>query len=515
MDAKKYMEIISKSKFMKRIKLLFLFSFWLLNVFAQNNDSLYKEQYRPQIHFSPKAGWMNDPNGMVYNEGVYHLFFQYYPDSTVWGPMHWGHATSKDLISWKEQPVALYPDSIGYIFSGSAVLDKNNTSGFGKNGIVPLVAIFTQHDPVGERNGSDTFQTQSIAYSLDNGVTWIKYKNNPVLKNPGIKDFRDPKVTWYEEGKKWIMILAVKDHTEIYASPDLKNWVKQSEFGKGIGAHGGVWECPDLFSLNDGAKKVWVMVVSINPGGPNGGSGTQYFTGDFDGKTFSTTDTATKWIDYGPDNYAGVTWSNTGKRKIFFGWMSNWEYAQVVPTKKWRSATTSARDLSLKNVNGVYHVSTLPVTEINNITASDKITSKAKGGKFETDIHLPCILKFTVPKAEDFECVLSNSLNEKLTVKFDKANRHFLIDRSLAGNNNFNGHFSNVSMAPRISKADSIDVTLIIDESSTELFADSGLTTMTQLFFPNESFDKFSFATAKDLGSFKISYSQLKSIWHR
>lgn len=515
MDATKYLEIILKNKFMKRITLLFLFSFWLLNVFAQNNDSLYKEEHRPQIHFSPKKGWMNDPNGMVYNEGVYHLFFQYYPDSTVWGPMHWGHATSKDLIHWKEQPVAIYPDSIGYIFSGSAVLDKNNTSGFGKDGIVPLVAIFTQHDPVGERNGSDTFQTQSIAYSLDNGVTWTKYKNNPVLKNPGIKDFRDPKVTWYEEGKKWIMILAVKDHTEIYSSPDLKNWAKQSEFGKNMGAHGGVWECPDLFSLNDGGKKVWVMMVSINPGGPNGGSGTQYFVGDFDGKTFSTKDTAIKWIDYGPDDYAGVTWSNTSNQKIFLGWMSNWEYAQVVPTTKWRSATTVARDLTLKNINGSYYIASAPVVTINDITLSKETVSKKEDNTFEYNTDAPSILKFTVPKAEDFECTFSNNSNQKLSIKFDKANQRFYLDRSLAGSNNFNQHFSNVSAAPRISNADSIEITFIIDASSIELFADGGLTTMTQLFFPGKPFNKFSFKAVKDTGSFKMSYSHLKSIWNK
>ena len=196
---------------------------------------LYAEKHRPQIHFSPKAHWMNDPNGLVYHNGVYHLFFQYYPDSMVWGPMHWGHATSKDLVHWNEEDIALYPDSLGYIFSGSAVVDKNNTSGLGKDGKIPLVAIFTYHDPKGAEAKRNDYQVQGLAYSLDDGKTWTKYENNPVLKNPGIVDFRDPKVMWYEPGKKWIMTLATKDRISFYSSPDLKNWTKESEFGENVG----------------------------------------------------------------------------------------------------------------------------------------------------------------------------------------------------------------------------------------------------------------------------------------
>ena len=334
------------------------------NVIAQSSHNM-KEMYRPQIHFSPQAHWMNDPNGMVYYKGVYHLFFQYYPDSTVWGPMHWGHATSTDLIHWLEQPIALYPDSIGLIFSGSVVVDKNNTSGFGKKGQVPLVAIFTHHNMGGEKQMRNDFQNQSIAYSLDEGKTWIKYTGNPVLKNPGIRDFRDPKVMWYEPQKKWVMTLATKDRVTFYSSPNLKDWTKETEFGETLGAHGGVWECPDLFSLNDDyGKKVWVLTVSINPGGPNKGSATQYFLGDFDGNKFTPISTATRWIDYGTDDYAGVTWSNTGNRKIFLGWMSNWQYATVVPTIKWRSATTFPRDLKLKYVGKEMFLASLPISEL-------------------------------------------------------------------------------------------------------------------------------------------------------
>ncbi len=265
-------------------------------------------QYRPAYHFAPAAHWMNDPNGMVYLNGTYHLFFQYYPDGMVWGPMHWGHATSRDLVQWQEQPIALYPDSLGWIFSGSAVIDANNTAGFGKNA---MVAIFTHHNDPEEKKHTNKHQYQSLAYSLDEGKTWTKYAGNPVLPNPGIQDFRDPKVSWHEASKQWVMTLATKDRITFYGSPNLKNWTKLSEFGEKVGAHGGVWECPDLFPLQLKGQTYWVLIVNLNPGAPNGGSGTQYFVGQFDGKTFTPRSTDTKWADYGPDDYAGVTWNNT------------------------------------------------------------------------------------------------------------------------------------------------------------------------------------------------------------
>jgi fructan beta-fructosidase len=343
----------------------------------------YNEPYRLQLHFSPPAHWMNDPNGMVYYKGVYHLFYQYYPDSTVWGPMHWGHATSTDLIHWQHQPIALYPDSSGYIFSGSAVVDSSNTSGFGKKGIVPLVAIFTHHDPKGEKAGTSTYQNQSLAYSLDEGKTWTKYAGNPVLKNPGIKDFRDPKVSWYEAGKKWIMTLATLDRITFYSSPNLKDWTKEREYGKDIGAHGGVWECPDLFPLQYNGETIWVLIININPGGPNGGSATQYFTGQFDGHTFTPTATDTRWLDYGPDEYAGVTWANFGNRKVFLGWMSNWQYADKVPTEKWRSAMTVPRDLSLDKVGDKYLLRSMPVPELNGVSLQPKAYENISAGDFD------------------------------------------------------------------------------------------------------------------------------------
>lgn len=253
------------------------------------DTTFYTEPYRLQFHFSPKANWMNDPNGLVHYNGEYHLFYQYYPDGTKWGPMHWGHAVSKDLFHWEHLPIALYPDSLGLIFSGSAVADVKNTSGFGSMQNPPLVAIFTYHSMEKEKVGKTDYQNQGVAYSVDNGRTWTKYENNPVLKNQGIKDFRDPKVFWHEASAKWVMILAVKDHVELWNSKDLKVWNKLSDFGIDYGGHGGVWECPDLFeaTIEGTSEKRWVMLVSINPGGPNGGSATQYFIGDFNCITFA------------------------------------------------------------------------------------------------------------------------------------------------------------------------------------------------------------------------------------
>ncbi len=244
----------------------------MTQMFSQEQQDYYNEQHRPQFHFSPESNWMNDPNGMVIYDDVYHLFYQYFPDSTVWGPMHWGHAISDDLFHWEHLPVALYPDSLGYIFSGSAVVDYKNTSGLGTNENPPMVAIFTHHDPVGADENDCDFQYQSIAYSLDQGNSWVKYEGNPVVPNEEcIKDFRDPKVIWTKDFEKWIMVLAAGDHVKFYSSKDLRNWEHESDWGKEIGAHGGVWECPDFFHLKDSEsqERRWVLICSLNPGGPN------------------------------------------------------------------------------------------------------------------------------------------------------------------------------------------------------------------------------------------------------
>jgi fructan beta-fructosidase len=482
-------------------------------------QKLFQEPHRPQIHFSPKAHWVNDPNGMVYHKGVYHLFFQYYPDSTVWGPMHWGHATSTNLVHWKEQPIALYPDSLGYIFSGSAVVDKANTSGLGKNGKAPLVAIFTHHDPVGEKEKRIDFQYQSIAVSLDDGKTWTKYANNPVLKNPGIVDFRDPKVMWYEPQKKWVMTLATKDHITFYSSPDLKSWTKESLFGKEVGAHGGVWECPDLFALDHDGKKVWVLIVNLNPGGPNGGSSTQYFLGDFDGKTFTASHTDTRWLDYGPDDYAGITWSNTGNRRIFIGWMSNWMYANIVPTKTWRSAMTIARDLKLVHNGNDLLVASQPVKELSAIQSKPVIVQSLKPSnsidlaKRTGKIKFPCRLNLTMEEVKDFSLIVSNDANEEIVVGYDKQQNQYFIDRSRSGKTDFHKDFAARHVAPRLTGKSKMEMTLILDISSVELFADDGLTVMTSIFFPNKPYTNIAFKSSDGAVIKQLEYISLNRIW--
>ena len=482
------------------------------------DQKTYNEPYRPQIHFSPRQHWMNDPNGMVYNNGTYHLFFQYNPDSSVWGPMHWGHATSPDLIHWNEQPIALYPDSLGTIYSGSAVYDINNSSGFGKAGQSPLVAIFTHDDPKRAKAGRTDVENQSLAYSLDEGKTWIKYANNPVLKNSGIKDFRDPKVFWFEPGKKWIMTLATSDHITFYSSANLKEWKNESEFGKDLGAHGGVWECPDLLQMNYKGEKIWMLIVNINPGGPNGGSATQYYTGNFDGSTFTTNQKETLWLDYGPDDYAGITWSNTGDRKIFLGWMSNWQYAAKVPTETWRSAMTIPRELGVEKQGSRYLVTSRPVEELNriagkpvdipNLAASDyNLTQKT--GKLTG----PARIDLTSDKLESFTLTLTNDAGDKVDIGYDKSANKYFIDRAKSGRIDFEKGFAARHTAPRFSDKEIADMTLIIDNASVEMFADGGLTVMTEIFFPNSPFSDIKIQSDKGFQIKSLRYSSLKGIW--
>ncbi len=476
-----------------------------------SSQEQYHEPYRPQIHFSPKANWMNDPNGLVYYKKTYHLFFQYYPDSTVWGPMHWGHAVSRDLVHWKQVAIALYPDNLGYIFSGSAVVDESNTSGLGMKGKTPLVAIFTQHDPVGEKQGTGLFQNQSIAYSLDAGKSWIKYDKNPVLKTPGLKDFRDPKVSWYPDQKKWIMTLAAGDRILFFSSPDLKTWNKESEFGAGLGAHGGVWECPDLVPFSVDGKKIWLLIVNINPGGVQGGSGTQYFVGNFDGSHFTCTDTTTKWADYGPDNYAGITWSNTGNEKIFLGWMSNWLYATRVPSVKWRSAMTIPRVLGLRKIGQSYYTTMQPVNALEKLVVKTK-SYKQISSVDTTSISGPTRLEFTLDNLHAFSFIFSNGSGQYVVAGYSEEKNSFYIDRTHAGISDFDPHFAGIHYGPRIATSGRSKITMILDNSSLEIFADQGLTTMTEIFFPDQPFSTLqSGVTRKPLEDIKVS--QLKSIW--
>jgi len=501
--------------------LFLIVSLYSCKEMAKIDSKKYTEEelYRPNFHFTPKKGWMNDPNGMFYKNGYYHLYYQHYPDSNVWGPMHWGHAISTDMITWTEKPIALYPDEKGYIFSGSAIVDEKNTSGFGTLQNPPVVAMFTYHDMKKEKAGDINFQSQGIAYSLNEGLTWTKYELNPVIKNPNSRDFRDPKITWDAIHQQWLMVLAAGNKVHFYISKNLKEWEKQSEFGNGIGAHGGVWECPDFFPIivegSDDFK--WVLLQSINPGGPNGGSATQYFVGDFDGKKFTIDDSFLNdvkeqkglWIDYGRDNYAGVTWSNISDidgRKLFMGWMSNWDYAQKVPTEKWRSSMTIPRELSLIKEEGHYRVSFQPVRELKNYISK---TIKKESLKIDketviTDKSLVDLskveIRFTLKdlKKDIYTFSLSNKTGNALRFGINKKDNYFFIDRSKSGKIAFSDVFANtISKAPFTEDFDKIDLRVIVDKTSIEIFYNNGKTVMTEIFFPEKPMKYFSVSKAE------------------
>lgn len=485
----------------------------------------YSEQYRPQYHFSPDSMWMNDPNGMVYYEGEYHLFYQYYPDSNVWGPMHWGHAVSPDMVHWEHLPIALYPDDHGYIFSGSTVVDELNTSGLGENGKAPLIAIFTYHDPVGAAEGKINYQNQGLAYSNDNGRTWKKY-GEPVLKNPGIIDFRDPKVSWRKEFNKWVMTLAVQDHIEFYSSPNLIDWKKTGEFGKETVAHGGVWECPDLFPIKvDGTDKTeWVLLVSINPGGPFGGSATQYFVGSFDGKTFSTSQPDIKWLDHGSDNYAGVTWSGipeSNGRVLFLGWMSNWLYAQQVPTERWRSAMTVPRQLVLKKLNDSFLLASKPVNELESLREKQfgpQITSVTGTVLVPTEditiMQSEMNFSFGLTEGENsFGIVLSNEKGEKVKIGYSQSEAQVYIDRTEAGVSSFSKDFAAVHSV-KYKAEEKLNLHVYVDEASVEVFVDGGNAVLTDILFPSVPYNKLElFSTSGNVTVTEANIWGLSSIW--
>jgi len=499
---------------------------------AENQKSYHSEQYRPLFHFSPDSMWMNDPNGMVFYKGEYHLFYQHNPYSNVWGPMHWGHAITTDLIHWEHLPIALYPDSLGTIFSGSAVIDWNNSSGLGTIENPPMVAIFTQHNQALAESGSNRFQYQSIAFSIDRGRSWTKYSGNPVLENPGIRDFRDPKVIWMEHVNKWIMVLAAHDRVMFFSSPDLINWTMESDFGVDTGAHGGVWECPDLFPLEASGKEKWVLLVSINPGGPNGGSATQYFVGEFDGKHYQNENPGpdSLWLDHGKDNYAGVTWSDIPPedgRRLFLGWMSNWQYATQVPTERWRSAMTLPRELRLVQEGKGYILTSVPVHETEMLRAEKHIlkpgliegrdnVSFLRDGEnplYEIDLTF----EFDPDNEEDVEfgMKLESDRQEQLTIAYNHIAGLLFIDRNGSGKTDFSEEFAGIHTAPyKASVKGKIRFHVFIDMSSIELFVDQGALVMTELCFPESGYDKILlYSTTPSVNLKQGSIYSLKSTW--
>lgn len=464
-------------------------------------DMANKESFRPLYHHTPAYGWMNDPNGMFYKNGVYHLYFQYNPYGSVWGNMHWGHSTSTDLMHWKFEGCAIVPDAWGAIFSGSCVVDHENTAGFGKEAVV---AFYTsaKSTPWGD------IQMQSMAYSLDNGKTFTKYEGNPILTSSE-KDFRDPKVFWYAPGKHWVMILAVGQHMEIYSSINLKEWKKESEFGAMQGAHGGVWECPDLVEIpvEGSREKKWVLICNLNPGGPFGGSAAQYFVGSFDGKKFvNESPTQTKWMDWGKDNYATVTWNNAPDgRCIALGWMSNWQYANNVPTRQYRSANTLARDLTLYREGQELYLKSTPSSEVNKARGkkvsipSFKVSEKhemvnlfeEKQGAYEVEI----VIQNTGASKIAF-CLL-NDKGEKVSMYYDLNRKQFVMDRSESGKVDFSKDFPAVTVAP-VNVDKELTLRLFVDRSSIEAFGEDGKFVMTNLVFPSQPYVKMCFEADKN-----------------
>ena len=455
------------------------FSCWKNMSFSDTFDMQNREQYRPVYHHTPAYGWMNDPNGMFYKDGVWNLYFQHNPYGSQWENMTWGHSTSTDLVHWKYEGDAVESDALGTVFSGSAVVDKDNTAGFGKGAVI---ALYTS---AGEN------QTQSMAYSTDNGKTFTKYEGNPIITS-NVPDFRDPHMFWNEDIKKWNMILAAGQHMEIYTSDNLKDWKLESSFGAEYGNHGGVWECPDLMKLKVRGtdKEKWMLICNINPGGPFGGSATQYFVGDFDGHKFTcdSKPEVTKWMDYGKDHYATVTFDNAPEgRHVAIAWMSNWQYANQVPTLQYRSGNSIPRDLGLFEYKGETYCSVVPSPEM---TAA---RSKKAGKKLTESCEMVVNLKGNAT------ITLSNDKGEKVVMNYDAKAETFSMDRTKSGKMDFSSDFAATTKAPTYGKISQLRI--FIDKSSIEVLDAEGKMAMTNLVFPSKPYNK---VTIQGKGKYQV-----------
>jgi fructan beta-fructosidase len=505
-------------------------------------DTTNTDYYRPSYHFTPLYGWMNDPNGMVYKDGEYHLYFQYNPYGSKWGNMHWGHAVSKDLVHWEHLDPAIARDPVGHIFSGSSVVDKKNTAGFGKDAII---AIYTN-------NSVKHDEVQCIAYSNDNGRTFTKYEGNPVLTPfDGLKDFRDPKVFWYEKGKCWYMIVSADKETRFYKSKNLKKWTYVSAFGKGLGQQPCQYECPDFFQLpvnGDKKKMKWVMTMNINPGCWFGGSATEYFVGDFDGKNFTCPDAnEVKWLDWGKDHYATVTFSNTGDRVLGITWMSNWQYANLTPFKQNRGANGLPRELKLYEKNGKYYISEDVAPEVYALRKDTKNVADASvaGEKMLAGVAANMNGAFEIeadvtPDANGIAGIeISNNKRERTLIYFDMKQGKVVMDRTESGltdfgkqavphdielawdkqlaaegkqparitnSINYKNDFALATWAPLSLCEDgkkTYHVDIFVDKSSVELFVDGGRIAMTNLVFPVAPYENVKLYTQDGKAEFK------------
>ena len=443
------------------------FTCWKRMTYSDTFDTKNVEKHRPLYHHTPQYGWMNDPNGMFYKDGVWHLCYQFNPYGSQWENLSWGHSTSTDLINWKAEPTALEPDALGMMFSGCCVVDKNNTAGFGKDAIVAL------YTTAGAR------QTQSLAYSTDGGKTFTKYADNPIITS-NVPDFRDPHVFWNAEAGFWNMILAAGQQMSIYSSKDLKEWKHESDFGAEYGNHGGVWECPDLMKMNvKGTNKdKWMLICNINPGGPFGGSATQYFIGQFDGHKFTCEDepSETKWMDYGKDHYATITFDNAPEgRHVGIAWMSNWQYANQVPTKQYRSANSIVRDFGLFEYKGETYCSITPAKEM----------LAARGARVSQPTEA-CEIVVTVKG--DAQITLRNAKGERVVMTYDDEEETFDMDRRRSGNISFSDAFPVATSSPTYGKVRQLRI--FVDRCSVEAFDGDGKMCMTNLVFPSTPYDK-------------------------
>ena len=499
-----------------------------ITIQAQPASDYYNEPLRPQFHFTPEKNWMNDPNGLVYYQGEYHLFYQSNPFGNVWGHMSWGHAVSPDLVHWRHLPVALAEENGVMIFSGSAVVDWHNSCGLCRNPDSKdkscLVAIYTGH--------TATNQSQHLAVSNDRGRTWTKYAGNPVLEI-GYKDFRDPKVFWHEATSKWVMVVSLskEQKVRIYGSPDLKRWEALSDFGPaGVTGSDVLWECPDLFELPvDGqpGNKKWVLIVNINPGGVAGGSGGEYFIGSFDGRKFTNDHPADKalFVDYGKDFYAGVTFSDVPKsdgRRLLLGWMSNWQYAQSEPTSPWRTAQSIPRELSLKKFSDGLRLVQQPIRELRSLRGRHEALRMIRLG---AGLHLKklnllpgdaleIIAEFEISKASVVSLRLRTGGEEETVVGYDATTQKMFVDRTRSGNVSFDQNFSGRQEAPLAPHGNSVKLHLFVDRSSVEVFGNEGQAVITDRIFPHQHSQAIELdSSGAQARCRSLEIWQLKSAW--